>query len=535
MPDSSSPRRIRLPGWRGLVIAFLWVASVAVATKGALFLVEKRTAILRRLGRLERTGVIETNLYALRFERVPIAQDGYYGAITPLGDGLLYSTREGHLWFVDSARQPRPLGIRVPINTAEFDSDPDNAKTVDKTFFAVKDLLVQATPAGLRVFAAHHQWVADQDCNVLRVSMLALPAEDLLAGRAGEWRTLFDSRPCVALGTRDGGEPVPSIGAGGRMEMLTDDELLLTVGTFINDGDLHDDPAPSRRADYDYGKTIVVDLRTLRHRVFSQGHRNPQGLARGEDGRLWSTEHSERGGDELNLLREGADYGYPYVSYGTQYGTVTWPHGAIVGRHEGYERPAYAWVPSIGTSQLVVVKGPRFGRWRGDLLVSSLAARSLYRVRVEGERVVLAEPIPTIHRMRDLAETAAGELVFLAEDGFLVYLTPVDLETADPALPPEQRGQIVAVRCQGCHSFAQGANSGIGPNLHGVLGRRIGGASDFAYSAALRAAEGRWTEESLRRFLADPAAFLPGTSMQLPVRLEAREVDDLLAYLRTVR
>ena len=527
--------RARLLTWGRTALGVVWLVSLVVAAQAGVFLVENRTAILRRLGLLETTGVLQTNLYAVGFQRVPIAIDGRYGAITPLSDGVLFASRSGRLWFVDSMRAPRELGLRVPINVSEFESDPYNDATVDKDHFAVKDLLMQRTTRGVRLLASHHQWDSDRDCNVLRVSMIEIPLDSLLAGGGGAWETLFDTRPCLELGLRGEGQRVPTIGAGGRLESLSDREILLTVGIFIGDATSISIPASSRDPASDYGKTIAIDLLSRRSRVFTQGHRNAQGLAVGLDSRIWLTEHALRGGDELNLLREGRDYGYPYVSYGTTYETLEWPLNLPPGQREAYEKPVYAWVPSIAPSQLLVVKGTAFARWRGDLLVSSLAARSVFRLRLEGDRVVLAEPMQTTHRIRDIIETARGEVVLLAEDGFLVYLEPLVAGTEDPNLSPRERGQLVASRCQGCHALEEGGANRVGPNLFGVVGRRVASSNGFAYSQALRSVSGRWTEATLRRYVADPAGYAPGTSMEFAFELSERDLGYLITYLRTLR
>ena len=508
---------------------------MVLAARAWAFLVEKRIPILRRLGLLETSGLIQTNLYTVRFERIPIAIDGRYGAIAPLGNGVLFSARSGRLWFVDSTRTPRELALRVPINIAEFESDPYNETVVDGDHFAVKGLLTQVTENGVRILASHLQWDRSNHCNTLRVSVIELPLDSLLRGSGGTWRTLFDTRPCLELGLLGGGRRTPTIGAGGRLVRLTDEEVLLSVGVFINDALTTGNPAATKSDENDYGKTIAIDRASGRSRVFTKGHRNPQGLAVGADQRIWSTEHAARGGDELNQIKQGSDYGFPNVSYGTEYGSLDWPPSSDPGRHEGFEKPAFAWVPSIGTSQLVVVNGKAFSRWRGDLLVSSLVGRSLFRVRLEGDRVVLVEPIQTIHRMRDIIETANGELVILAEDGFLVYLEPLDAGVSDPRMSAAERGMVVASQCQGCHSFERGGANGIGPNLFGIMGRRAASSGGYGYSGGMRAFGERWTEDALRRYLTEPATLVPGTSMVLASKLTEGQIADLIAYLESHR
>ncbi len=525
----------RRPRWRWLLLGLLWLGSLVVAARGWAFVLEKEQPIRRRLGLLPKVVVLQTNLYPLALERVPLPEEGRYGAIAAVPEGILWASRDGTLRLVDSARTVRPVALRVPINVAEFAADPFNVNTVEQDIFAVRDLLVVPGTDGLRLVASHNQWDVANDCFFLRVSVVDLPGGRFDAAGEGAWRTLFDSRPCLPLGLQGDGTRVPTIGAGGRLERFSEREVVLSVGTFVNDAAMTGQPDQFAGDSAHYGKTVVVDLETGVSRIHTRGHRNPQGLAMGPDGRLWSTEHAARGGDELNLLAAGADFGYPHVSYGTSYGTLDWPIGPATGRHEGYVKPTYAWVPSIGASQLVVSRDSAFARWSGDLLVSSLAAQTLFRVRVEDGRTIYAEPIPVGHRLRDVIETGRGAVALLTEDGFLILVSPLSLDAEDPGLIPRERGQLVAMRCQGCHTLVAGGAHGLGPNLHGIVGRRVGSASGFRYSQALASHGGRWSEEALRAFLADPSAAVPGTTMAMGVTLSATEIDNLLAYLRTLR
>lgn len=127
--------------------------------------------------------------------------------------------------------------------------------------------------------------------------------------------------------------------------------------------------------------------------VFSVGHRNPQGMAfEPGTGRLWATEHGPRGGDELNLVRRGGDYGWPVVSHGINYdGTVLTPDR----RADGVEQPAWFWRPSIGVSGLAFYEGDRFPLWRGKALVTALAPRQLRLLTLDGDRVQHEEIVLT--------------------------------------------------------------------------------------------------------------------------------------------
>src|SRR5262249_6612943 len=149
------------------------------------------------------------------------------------------------------------------------------------------------------------------------------------------WQTVFESAPCVPIEFE--GRPPTFIGlqVGGRLAVVGDDKLLLTLGDNGLDGwnapwSMPQDPTTS------YGKTILIDLAKRTSRIYTLGHRNPQGLAVDAAGKLWLTEHGPQGGDELNLLTDGSNYGSPLVTYGVEYGTHSWPLDPVPGSHDGY-------------------------------------------------------------------------------------------------------------------------------------------------------------------------------------------------------
>ena len=178
---------------------------------------------------------------------------------------------------------------------------------------------------------------------------------------------------------------------GGRLALLDANTLLLTQGDHGFSG-IEGAVAFAQDPQATYGKTIRIDLRTHSASINTLGHRNPQGLYPAPDGRIWETEHAAQGGDELNLLVPGANYGWPEVTYGTDYGTLVWALSKQQGHHAGFQQPVYAWLPGIGISNLVQVQRERFPIWRGDLLIGTLGFRGLYRVALDGDRAVVTEP-----------------------------------------------------------------------------------------------------------------------------------------------
>jgi glucose/arabinose dehydrogenase len=157
------------------------------------------------------------------------------------------------------------------------------------------------------------------------------------------------------------------------------------------------------------------------------GHRNMQGAAlHPQTGALWTHEHGPQGGDEINIIRPGANYGWPVITYGVNYGT-----GTKIGegtRKEGMAQPLYYWVPSIAPSGMAFYTGERFPKWKGDLFVGSLKFQLLVRLRLEGDKVVNEERLlqGALGRVRDVRMGPDGFLYLLTDEsaGVLARLEP---------------------------------------------------------------------------------------------------------------
>lgn len=159
--------------------------------------------------------------------------------------------------------------------------------------------------------------------------------------------------------------------------------------------------------------------------IWSYGHRNPQGAALGLEGELWTVEHGPQGGDEVNLIRAGANYGWPVQSYGGEYGRGT-PIGAQ-GPVEGVAEPGWVWDVSPAISGLVVYSGRLFPQWRGHLLTGALQHDTIIRLEPGGNGMVEAERLfeGVYPRIRDVREAPDGSIWFLSEgDGAAYRVTP---------------------------------------------------------------------------------------------------------------
>ena len=160
---------------------------------------------------------------------------------------------------------------------------------------------------------------------------------------------------------------------------------------------------------------------------YTLGNRNMQGAAlQPETGVLWTHEHGPQGGDEVNVIRPGRNYGWPVITYGVNYGVGT---KIGEGTHKaGMEQPLHKWVPSIAPSGMAFYTGDKFPRWRGDLFVGSLKFQLLVRLKLDGETVVQEERVleGELGRIRDVRVGPDGYIYLLTDssDGALVRLEP---------------------------------------------------------------------------------------------------------------
>jgi glucose/arabinose dehydrogenase len=158
--------------------------------------------------------------------------------------------------------------------------------------------------------------------------------------------------------------------------------------------------------------------------IWDLGHRSEEGLAFDPQGKLWNTEHGARGGDELNLIKRGANYGWPVVAHGLDYPGFPLGDGAV--SKPGMEEPRYYWDPVIAPSGLAFYKGNLFPAWKGSVFVGGLRGTQLARLKLVNDRVVEEEPLlyDMKLRIRDVRVGPDGAVYVLADTGQLLKLTP---------------------------------------------------------------------------------------------------------------
>ena len=216
---------------------------------------------------------------------------------------------------------------------------------------------------------------------------------------------------------------------GGRLALDGKGYLFITIGDrqWPSEGDLA--AHPSQNLASHNGTTIrlhedgrvpednpFVGQDGVHPEIWTYGHRNAQGLAlHPETGDVWLNEHGPQGGDELNLVRPGLNYGWPVVGFGVNYRTGIAIHSAT--HQDSMEPPVHIWVPSIGVTGMLFYTGAAFPDWRGDMIVASLRGEQLVRLTLDGQQVAREETLMNgMGRIRDVRQGPEG-IIYLAMDG----------------------------------------------------------------------------------------------------------------------
>lgn len=343
----------------------------------------------------------------------------------------------------------------------------------------------------------------------------------------------------------DGGNPA------GRLLLLADGTLLIATHDARSAG-----AGTSQKLDSHLGKTLRINRDGSIPRdnpfghtanslpeIWTYGHRGATGLfLDSTDNRVWAVEPGPRGGDELNVLKPGADYGWPSVTWGFDYSGLPISDSQFA---QGSEAPVLVWTPQVTPSGIMRYWGSAYPLWNGDFFVGDLSGRALERLRVVNYKVVLQEKLllDLEERIRDV-KTGPDTRIYLLTDhpnGRLLRLQPGQPQEHELARvaqklqtrPYDPSGQSLLPRrgdalrgkqafldhCASCHKVGSiVSGEAIGPDLTGIYGRKAGSQSGYSYSVAMKKFAGVWDYASLNFLINDPESYVPGTSMTaLPV------------------
>lgn len=222
--------------------------------------------------------------------------------------------------------------------------------------------------------------------------------------------------------------------AGGRLVFTAEGLLFVTLG----ERSVKEGRVQARALDSHFGKVVrirpdggvpednpYVDRSDARPEIWTSGHRNVLGADLDSQGRLWVVEMGPRGGDELNLIQRGKDYGWPTIGYGEEYSGASIHESP---EQQGLEQPVYYWDPVISPGALAIYDGELFSEWKGDFLIAGLSSQALIRLRLENGKVVGEERLLTERdqRLREVVQGPDGAVYLLTDedDGELLRLTP---------------------------------------------------------------------------------------------------------------
>ncbi len=514
-----------------------------------------------------------SNLYfpqVVRVRLAPFETYGEGGAIEEAGGNILYASPTGMLGYLSRKNVVHAIATRVPMRqdlllAHAISRDPRFVMS----YFRTLDMLVVTGSAGsFQLYVSHHRFNS-AGCFEFVVSR----TEGHVAGDsvdvADDWKDVFVARPCMQTKEIDliwGG-----LESGGRLALLNAQTLLVSIGDHQFDG-VRSKLQAAQDPDIDLGKVVAVDLQSRHSRIFTSGHRNPQGLLVARDGTVWEAEHGPQGGDEINLLKEGRNYGWPKVTYGVEYGPRQgprrdWPLNPEQGRHDGFEQPAFSFVPSIGISNLIQPDTREWPLWRDHLLAICFGGYfregggKLYLVRPEADKHILyseeiAMPVAGGEKLRDIISLSDGRFAVLSESGSLFLFRNGEVQAASAAKREDKFDvtlgedaklarqksslveaassvdigrQLFVAKCASCHLL--NGQIKVGPPLNGVVGRRIGSVEGFAYSSTMKADRGTWSEWSIAEFIQTLDEPYENSPMPSPM-LSARSARAIVAFLQ---
>ena len=220
----------------------------------------------------------------------------------------------------------------------------------------------------------------------------------------------FQSKPCVAISAVQH--------AAGRMELIDAKSAYLTIG------DLGYPEIGDKTKRGTLGTVMKISAKKVTQ--ISSGHRNTQGiLLIGKD--LYTSEHGPRGGDELNLIQQGIDYGWPTVTYGERYSPGDYVSPTNPESHNGFRKPLTYWVPSVAPTELIQLPAASaWGQWSSSIVMGTLREESLIFIQMNNKRVVgQMQTVNVYERIRDLDVTKDGSIIATTDSGKLLVINPL--------------------------------------------------------------------------------------------------------------
>jgi glucose/arabinose dehydrogenase len=365
-----------------------------------------RAAVLHSTPPQIPTGVVHTAVESFRVQLVATVDEPYGMAFLPDGRILVTEGARGTLRIIENGQL-----LAKPVNGTPMGPEP-------RDFFQRRLLDVAMHPTNGWIYLTSSEGANGEGGDRGRLTLSRGHVRD------GRWA---DAQVLLQVPTQEG--------SGGRI--VFDKEGRVYIGTVHAPSDPSSPPGIStpQNLGSPHGKILrlmedgrvpsdnpFVGRKDAFPYVWAYGLRSPLGLAFDSEGRLWESENGPRGGDELNLIRRGGNYGWPIITWGHPYDET--PTVSRVDQ-AGMEQPVVSWVPSPAVSGTVFYIGNAFPHWKNSLFVCSLKQKTLYRITFEGDRASLQETmLVNLDRMRDVDVGPDGYIYLLNDGGSLLRLVP---------------------------------------------------------------------------------------------------------------
>jgi hypothetical protein len=289
----------------------------------------------------------------------------------------------------------RSLGSFIPANRRVIDSR-----------FAINDIAVLSENAAVaKLLISYPRLGTSGRCVEIAVDELSYDRKLSRIKFVSNW---YITKPCV---------PISAVQhTAGRFAVIDKNSV------YVSFGDLGFSEIDDRSKRGDLGSIFKLSAKSAVK--ISQGHRNPQGMLLYNKNTLLAAEHGPRGGDEINVIKEGGDYGWPFVSYGQPYGSGDYVRPVKTGTHTGYIEPIKYWVPSIAPTELVQLPSKGWGDFSGALALGTLREEVLVFMKVSANlEITQTIQVPVNERIRDLEVTESSALIATTDSGKLITVT----------------------------------------------------------------------------------------------------------------
>ena len=374
------------------------------------------------------------------------------------------------------------------------------------------------------LYATHEFYNSSTQKPEFRLSRIKIKFVGANIISTGDWQALFQSEPLKSK---------PYIGAAGGGGLAVNDlnYVYFAIGDYNLDGVLNRENKnnaayiAAQDTKSKFGKVYRLRKSDGYTELFSKGHRNPQSLLFDTDKKLYLTEHGPQGGDKIISVLIGKNYGWPYLTYGSNYGSYKWP----LKSSEDFGLPLFSFVPSIGISSIIKIDNFH-EEWNDDFIITSLKFQSIFRIRIRENRVIFSEPIFIGERIRD-GLIKKNKIYFWTDLGNIIAL-----EINKSKLTKNKTNQDIKYaaleKCLVCHHLGVSNSSHIAPSLSGLIGRFAGSDPGFnKYSDAIKTKKNLiWNRSNLENFLKNPHKIIENTNMP-NLNLSSTEVENAIKII----